>query len=309
MIVAGAPRSRAVSLSAALDILGYQTYDIKSVLVDDHSSAWRAVYEDGNVDHVLQDMLELGYEATVDFPCSLFTLDLAKRFPEAKVVLSTQRDPTKWLASVQEFSGFHDLFQYKPLAFIGRLGALYRMLNDAWDQFGCPVKCDAGKGNGPTSPENIDSVDEEDVGGAEYRRIKRCEDDCITAYQNHTARIREGVPAARLLELDTSEGWGPLCKFLGVPVPDVRFPDHRDYYDIRAMTLVLMSSIGLFWSVPCLISLFVLRWFVRIVRQHSRHGYKRPPRPIVGGVTCLEAATQAVMGTSGHPGGHVKKTD
>jgi len=28
----------------------------------------------------------------------------------------------------------------------------------------------------------------------------------------------------QLLEFSVKEGWGPLCAFLGVPVPDVPFP-------------------------------------------------------------------------------------
>lgn len=36
--------------------------------------------------------------------------------------------------------------------------------------------------------------------------------------------IRGLVPPDRLLEWDISDGWEPLCKFLGKPVPDVPFP-------------------------------------------------------------------------------------
>ena len=36
--------------------------------------------------------------------------------------------------------------------------------------------------------------------------------------------IRGLVPPDRLLEWDISDGWEPLCKFLGKPVPDIPFP-------------------------------------------------------------------------------------
>ena len=32
------------------------------------------------------------------------------------------------------------------------------------------------------------------------------------------------IPAERLLVFDVAEGWGPLCEFLDVPVPDAPFP-------------------------------------------------------------------------------------
>jgi len=47
---------------------------------------------------------------------------------------------------------------------------------------------------------------------------------CIAAFERHNARVRETVPAARLLEWNVSQGWEPLCKALGVPVPDEPFP-------------------------------------------------------------------------------------
>jgi hypothetical protein len=33
-----------------------------------------------------------------------------------------------------------------------------------------------------------------------------------------------GVPKDRLLVFNVAEGWGPLCAFLGVPVPDTPYP-------------------------------------------------------------------------------------
>lgn len=36
--------------------------------------------------------------------------------------------------------------------------------------------------------------------------------------------IRGLVPKERLLEWYIEDGWEPLCKFLGKPVPDVEFP-------------------------------------------------------------------------------------
>ena len=32
------------------------------------------------------------------------------------------------------------------------------------------------------------------------------------------------VPKERLLEMDLQDGWEPLCKFLGKPIPDEPFP-------------------------------------------------------------------------------------
>lgn len=40
------------------------------------------------------------------------------------------------------------------------------------------------------------------------------------SFEAHYARVRALVPADRLLEYHVSEGWAPLCAFLGRPVPE-----------------------------------------------------------------------------------------
>jgi hypothetical protein len=47
---------------------------------------------------------------------------------------------------------------------------------------------------------------------------------CIAAFERHNAEVRRRVPRERLLEWRASEGWGPLCAALDVPVPEEPFP-------------------------------------------------------------------------------------
>lgn len=44
----------------------------------------------------------------------------------------------------------------------------------------------------------------------------------------HHDRVRSVVPKEQLLEMDLSEGWQPLCKFLDVPIPNEPFPRAND---------------------------------------------------------------------------------
>lgn len=46
----------------------------------------------------------------------------------------------------------------------------------------------------------------------------------IAAYEAHNRQVRERVPRHRLLEWQASDGWGPLCDALRLPVPDEPFP-------------------------------------------------------------------------------------
>ena len=43
-------------------------------------------------------------------------------------------------------------------------------------------------------------------------------------FRKHTSEVVRAIPAERLLVYEVSQGWGPLCEFLGVPVPGEPFP-------------------------------------------------------------------------------------
>ena len=46
----------------------------------------------------------------------------------------------------------------------------------------------------------------------------------LAAYRRREAKVRAEIPPGRLLVFDVAEGWEPLCRFLGVPMPDEPFP-------------------------------------------------------------------------------------
>ena len=50
----------------------------------------------------------------------------------------------------------------------------------------------------------------------------------MAEYEAHTAEVRAAVPPERLLVFNVTDGWEPLCNFLGVPVPDTPFPNVND---------------------------------------------------------------------------------
>jgi hypothetical protein len=50
----------------------------------------------------------------------------------------------------------------------------------------------------------------------------------LKAYHAWNDRVRAVIPADRLLVFKVTEGWDPLCKFLGVPKPSEPFPHVND---------------------------------------------------------------------------------
>ena len=51
------------------------------------------------------------------------------------------------------------------------------------------------------------------------------------------------VPIERKLEFRLGDGWEPLCKFLGVEVPDVPFPRVNDREEHRARQAKEMKAL------------------------------------------------------------------
>jgi hypothetical protein len=53
-------------------------------------------------------------------------------------------------------------------------------------------------------------------------------ENAVRVFEAHNAAVQAYVPADRLLVYEVSQGWEPLCEFLGVPVPDTPFPRVND---------------------------------------------------------------------------------
>ncbi|MEJ1159135.1 sulfotransferase family protein [Prosthecomicrobium sp. N25] len=129
-----------------------------------------------------------GYRSAVDWPTAGFWRELSAAYPDAKVILTT-RNPDDWIASFeptiqQLISGAFAVPPHMEPWLAMARGALAR--------------------NGVTA----------DLDRAGLRR----------AFEAHEAEVRASLPADRLLVYRVREGWGPLCAFLGVDVPDAPYP-------------------------------------------------------------------------------------
>lgn len=57
----------------------------------------------------------------------------------------------------------------------------------------------------------------------------------IEAYEQHNERVRRSIAPDRLLEWTPSDGWEPLSRFLGTPVPSEPFPVTNTTAQFREM--------------------------------------------------------------------------
>jgi Sulfotransferase domain len=140
------------------------------------------------------DALFEGYVAAVDWPAAAFWPELSQAYPEAHIVLST-RDSASWWKSASETI-------FAPKSAAARPAPMVEMI--------------------------------EAVLGSRFTKAFTEREPAILAYERNNARARETIPAARLVEWTTKDGWGPLCKMLGVPVPANPFPHANTTEEFQA---------------------------------------------------------------------------
>ena len=57
----------------------------------------------------------------------------------------------------------------------------------------------------------------------------------VARYNAYLAEVKAAVPADKLLVFSPDQGWGPLCKFLGVAEPLEPFPNLNDRASFEKM--------------------------------------------------------------------------
>lgn len=185
----GFGRTGTSSLKTALEQLGFgpahHMFEVR-----DHPEllpAWEAVARGEPADW---DEMFAGYRSQTDWPGARVWRELARHWPDAKVVL-TVRDPDEWFDSVQA-----TIVPF--LAARGRHGSEH-------------ANAIARMGQALIAEQVFDD-----------RLTDRTH--ATRVFEDHIAAVRAEIAPERLLVLDLHEGWAPLCAFLGAPVPDGEFP-------------------------------------------------------------------------------------
>lgn len=139
-----------------------------------------------------------GFASAVDWPTARYFRELRAAYPSARFVL-TIRDPEKWADSFA--------------------ATIYKLLTGrehappdkrAWLKMAGRIIAETG------FPEGLE------------------QDEMAAAYVAHNEAVKAAIPPERLLVYQVKDGWDPLCRFLGVPVPAGPFPqtNHRaEFWD------------------------------------------------------------------------------
>lgn len=125
------------------------------------------------------------YVASVDWPAAAFYLELSQAFPNAIVILSTRAAESWWESARQTI--------YAPRA------AESSIYSETMSQISVT--------RFPIHP-----IIHTDKAAS------------LALFEEWNRKVIEAIPAERLLIWQASDGWGPICHALKLPVPDTPFP-------------------------------------------------------------------------------------
>lgn len=190
VIGSGFGRTGTASLRQALNMLGLgPCHHMEEVFAHpEQVPLWTALAAGQAVP---MDSLFAGYHSQVDWPGAHVWRELAAAYPDAKVVHSV-RPEEAWLRS-----------------FTGTIGTLM-----------------GGYKQAPLPPHMRAMMEamEELIARQTFGGTLTDREALLASYRRRAEEVRAAIPPERLLVFDVSEGWGPLCGFLGLPVPAEPFP-------------------------------------------------------------------------------------
>lgn len=190
IIGAGFGRTGTNSLRIALNLLGtgpcYHMHEVKNN--PGHKTMWNRVANGSSPDW---EQMFANYRAAVDWPVTHYWDQLADRYPKARVIL-TVRDPETWYTSFSR--------------------TIYRAIH-------LPELEDISEEDRLHRQTVFKIIAEETFSGKSEDRAH-----AISVFNQRIENVIAAVDPDRLLVYDVADGWEPLCRFLGVAVPDAAFP-------------------------------------------------------------------------------------
>jgi hypothetical protein len=169
--------------------------------------------------HLIKSLFS-GYAAATDAPASGLVPELLELYPNAKVIC-TIRDPKSWEKSMEGVASVSTLwflqFVLFPVPGMRHFPDYINKLREQW----MTLYGDAGH-----------------------------EPLTVETYERHITWLKKVVPKEKLVFFDVKEGWGPLCKTLGKPVPEgLEFPRINDGEAIERLAKTKITQGLVRWLV------------------------------------------------------------
>ncbi|KPM42477.1 hypothetical protein AK830_g4050 [Neonectria ditissima] len=229
LLCLGSARTGTASLMKALQILGYSNvhHGWEACESDDLQWQWPILdrandatfpnlptYRGTPFSRAEWDEVFGKYDAVSDI-ASFYAESLIPAYPDAKVIL-VERNIDSWYKSVVPIVQSSTKPSYR--AFVTKLSNF------------------TGYTSGPVCFRMQQGWTRSESPNDTVRNLK-------TAYVRHNKFVRDTVPSEQLLDFKLSDGWEPLCRFLGKDVPDVPFPHVNDSVEYKARSKRLGNKI------------------------------------------------------------------
>lgn len=207
VIGAGFGRTGTTSMKEALELLGFdKCHNMSEVLPSPAQIRYFDQLSRG--ERPDWDEVFTGFEAAVDWPSVTYYKELMAHYPDAKVILTT-RDASGWHRSTAE------TIYLTSSAVPPWLRRVWPAIN-TWCQM-------------------IDRQIWQDTFNGKFADV----DHATRVFEEHNADVVKHVPAERLLVHEAKDGWEPLCRFLGKPVPEVPYPHSNEAAVIKRVVKVM----------------------------------------------------------------------
>jgi len=200
VINAGFGRTGTMSIKMALEELGIgPCHHMESVFNDPSQLPfWQKAT---NGEYINWDDVFNGYKSAVDWPSAHYWKELAEFYPDSKVLLSI-RSPERWWES-----------------YSSTIKKLLERIDEIPEEY----------------PRSVVKMANKIITEQTFDGVTSNKEHVLAAFEKRINDVKQVIPDHRLLIFDVTEGWPPLCKFLGVPIPESVFPHSNtqvEFWDV-----------------------------------------------------------------------------
>ena len=237
LIGVGFGRTGTDSTRTALNRLGFPCYHMFEVVGNPknrgHLDFWVEVARSEPGTQHDWSRVFANYRATVDNPGACVWRELLEAYPRAKILLTLHpRGAEAWYESTMAtIYAPETMWEFKLLRklvpYFRKMGVMTSGL--IWGRF--------------------------------HRGTMGDREAAIARYRAHADEVAATVPAERLLVFRASDGWQPLCDFLGVEIPDEPFPRTNERATMKRRMRAMASVAYVVLALPVVI-LLLIGWLV-----------------------------------------------
>nr|XP_039273486.1 uncharacterized protein LOC120347534 [Styela clava] len=204
VLVVGFSKTGTKTMNSALRILGYSIYDYEDNFYYLRND-WIKILTKGGTKEDFYRMYK-NVDASMDIPVVIFWEEILEAFPDCKLIFMRRKDEEDWIKSWEkQAKSVADNYLMKLLSCFSPTAYSIMQYSHHVGRIAFGARphrwYEAYQGISPTVAK------------------KR--------YRDHNTSVLTRAPKDQVIEFTLSEGWDPLCKFLGKPIPEVEFP-HRN---------------------------------------------------------------------------------